>query len=151
MISGFFSRRNVMGEIIDIQKAVHFLSHDEIRNIGRYIEERKVVVIKEETGMIMMNANDSFGNPFYVGEILVTETEIVYGNSKGYGLVTDDNKEKSLMIAFADALSGMSDNAAYIEYRSFFENAITKMKISEQTERSLADATRVNFGLMTEG
>ena len=57
-----------------------------------------------ETCTVMMQAMDSVGlTPFYLGEVLVTETTVSIDGVIGYGFAMEDEPERAVCAAIIDA------------------------------------------------
>ena len=60
--------------------------------------------------MTMIQAEDSVEfQPFYVGEALTTECEVIVNGQKGYGICLGDEPLRCYCIAFIDAITQLKD------------------------------------------
>jgi alpha-D-ribose 1-methylphosphonate 5-triphosphate synthase subunit PhnG len=140
-----------MEELKKLQKIIHYINDEEINKIINYIKQKDSHFHKEEIGMIMSQVNDSFGNPFFLGEILVSEAEVEFKNTRGYGMVMGSNKNLALILATVDSALQIEDKLFIEELNRFLEPARIRAMESINTEKTFVSGTKVNFGLMVEG
>jgi len=145
VIAGF------MEKIVGIQRIVPFISDEETEKIKVYISQKNISILREETGMIMSSAGDSFGNPFFLGEILVCEAEVDYKNQRGFGMIIGKNKTLAVLMAAIDSASKSSDDSFIQEIERMLKPSIQRMHESSGNEKKFVNGTKVNFGLMVEG
>ena len=134
-----------------LQKTLQFINAEEIVKINDFINQKNFFIHRETLGMMMCKVNNSFGNPFFLGEVLVCEAEVDYKESRGYGMVMGDHKELALILAAADSAIQLDDNAFFAELDKLLEPAYLRMQESLNTEKKFVSSTKVNFGLMVEG
>ena len=98
----------------------------------------------------MLRAEDSVeGQPFYLGEALVTECELNVDGQAGYGLCLGDEPIRSYCIAFIDALLILSDDRLP-QVEAFLSSQETQITARLQTEQGLIQRTKVDFKLMEQ-
>ena len=98
----------------------------------------------------MIRAQDSVeGQPFYLGEALVTECELNVDGQPGFGLCLGDEPIRSYCIAFIDALILLSDSRLP-QIKAFLEEQHTLIAARLQSEHEHIQRTKVDFKLMEE-
>lgn len=140
-----------MEQLEVLQKTVQFLTMQETAAIMDYIEQKDFFIHREELGMMMSGVNDSFNNPFFLGEILVCEAEVEYKKNRGYGMVMGSNKEHAIIMAVADSAYQLKDYPFLMDLELFLKPANTRMQESLCIEKKFVSSTKVDFGLMVEG
>jgi phosphonate C-P lyase system protein PhnG len=140
-----------MEKLKDLQKTLPFLTQEETKKIMDFINLKGFFIHREEVGMVMSEVNDSFGNPFYLGEILVCEAEVEYQKNRGYGMVMGSNKDHALIMAAADSALQLDDISFFLELEEYLKYAKKRMQKSLNMEKKFVSGTKVNFGLMVEG
>jgi len=140
-----------MEKLVRIQRIIPFICEDETEKIRNYLVKDDCSILREEIGMIMSGSNDSFGNPFFLGEILVCESEVDYKNNRGYGMVIGNMKTHAVLMAAADAALKSAADSFFIEIEKLLEPSVQKMNESLGNEKKIVNGTKVNFGLMVEG
>jgi alpha-D-ribose 1-methylphosphonate 5-triphosphate synthase subunit PhnG len=101
-----------------------------------------------ETCTVMLQAIDSVGlTPFYLGEVLMTETAVLIKGITGYGFAMEDDPERAICAAIIDAAL-----RANVPEESDIRKVISaeKERVAErrQQEMSLVASTKVNFAIM---
>jgi phosphonate C-P lyase system protein PhnG len=134
-----------------IQRIIPFLTDEEALAVIDFIKQKDFFIHREEAGMVMSGANDSFGNPFFLGELLVSEAEVEYKNKRGYGMVMGSNKSHALIMAASDSALQAGDDPFFTELDKYLEPVDKRMNESLNTEKKFVSGTKVNFGLMVEG
>lgn len=101
------------------------------------------------TGLVMMAVRDSCNNAFYLGEVLVTETEVEHNGYRGYGMITGDEPEKAHVMAAIDAIlqSGNSRASKQVYKTIVIQEKRNKRRMKR--EESLIANTTVSFELMS--
>jgi len=101
-----------------------------------------------DTCTVMMQATDSVGlTPFYLGEVLVTETTVSLDGIVGYGFSLEDEPERAVCAAIIDAaLRVPVSEAEYIRKIIAAEEQCIIERLRH--EEALVAATRVNFAIM---
>ena len=98
----------------------------------------------------MIRAEDSVeGQPFYLGEALITECELNIDGQAGFGLCLGDEPVRSYCMAFLDALLLLSDSRLpRVEAFLSEQAAIIDGRVS--AEHDHIQRTKVDFKLMEE-
>jgi alpha-D-ribose 1-methylphosphonate 5-triphosphate synthase subunit PhnG len=99
---------------------------------------------------MMIRAEDSVeGQPFYLGEALVTECELNVDGQAGFGLCLGDEPVRSYCIAFIDALLLLADDRLPVIH-AFLATQERLIKEKLQQEHEYIQRTKVDFKLMEE-
>lgn len=100
--------------------------------------------------MTMIAAEDSVElQPFYLGEALTTESELIVDGEIGYGICLGDEPVRSYCIAFIDAY--LKKEGRNIELLSNFINEQNNMiEQKKQEEHAFIMRTKVDFKLMEQ-
>ena len=98
-------------------------------------------------GLIQMKVCDTFDTDFYLGEVLVTEAEVMYRSQQGYAMILGEDSQKALLLASIDALLSSENYTDIIEMPFFqkLEQMILNHKIKRQTEEKIIMQTNVDF------
>jgi len=141
-----------MEELTQLQKSVPFLEKNEELEILDIIKNNGFEIVDGgETGMVMQKTADSFGNPFFLGELLVVRAEVKLGNATGYGMTLCGNEGSALIMACADAAFSSGDSVFIKLLMEKMGPAMKRQKDRLKAEMDMTSATKVNFGLMVEG
>jgi phosphonate C-P lyase system protein PhnG len=125
----------------------------------REIEQQCTVrVIREPSvGTTMIRAEDTVeGQPFYLGEALITECEVNVDGQAGFGICLGDEPVRSYCIAFIDALLQLpspgiqSSDTRLRRVNLFLSEQETLVAAAQQTEHKHIQRTKVDFKLMEE-
>jgi phosphonate C-P lyase system protein PhnG len=96
----------------------------------------------------MVTVRDPFETPFHLGEVLVSEAEVVFDGHSGYGAVCGDEPERALLLAAVEAAE-RSGRAAVLDSIGEFIGTLEEKRAEERTCASkLAAATAVRFESM---
>jgi alpha-D-ribose 1-methylphosphonate 5-triphosphate synthase subunit PhnG len=108
------------------------------------------VVRHPAVGTTMIRAEDSVeGQPFYLGEALITECELNIDGQAGFGCCLGDEPVRSYCMAFLDALVLLSDHRlARVEAFLSEQAAIIDGRL--RAEHHHVQRTKVDFKLMEE-
>lgn len=99
---------------------------------------------------MMIRAEDSVeGQPFYLGEALVTECELNVDGQAGFGLCLGDEPVRSYCIAFVDALLLLADGRLPA-VKAFLAQQESLIRAREQNEQAHIQRTKVDFKLMED-
>ena len=85
------------------------LTHAPAEAVREFVEELlpvlgDVVVLKNRTGLVMLPYTDSrSGEPFHLGEVLVSEAQVQLDGCEGYGACVGRDNLQALAIAILDA------------------------------------------------
>jgi alpha-D-ribose 1-methylphosphonate 5-triphosphate synthase subunit PhnG len=106
------------------------------------------VVRQPSVGTTMVRAEDSVeGQPFYLGEALITECELNIDGQAGFGLCLGDEPVRSYCMAFLDALMLLSDSRLS-RVESFLSEQSALIEGRIRAEHELIQRTKVDFKLM---
>src|SRR5262252_5754569 len=98
-----------------MQAADYILCECDLSPLEAFVQELErtctVQVVRHPAiASMMIRAEDSVeGQPFYLGEALVTECELAVDGQAGFGLCLGDEPVRSYCIAFVDALLLLAD------------------------------------------
>ena len=108
------------------------------------------VVRHPAVGTTMVRAEDSVeGQPFYLGEALITECELNIDGQPGFGLCLGDEPVRSYCMAFLDALMLLSDSRlSRVEDFLSAQAAVIEGRV--RAEHELIQRTKVDFKLMEQ-
>lgn len=123
-----------------------------IKNFVENLESKYEVEItkKPSIGLTMVRANDSVEHQeFYLGEVLVTETEVSVNNKVGSGICIGDEPIRSYCQAVIDAVLQLNDEN-YNEVTSFLNQEAELISNKEKEENYEIQKTKVNFKLMEQ-
>lgn len=103
-----------------------------------------------QKSLVMLKNNDSVSNqPFYVGEVLVTECSVSIENKKGIGVIMGEQPEKAYYLAIIDAaLNGRLKETSEWGARLLEEEKAIERR--HQKEAVMAARTKVNFDTMED-
>lgn len=100
--------------------------------------------------LTMIRANDSVENQeFYLGEVLVTETEVSIHNKVGSGICIGDEPTRSYCQAVIDAVLQLEDEH-YNEVTTFLTKEAEAIKEKEKEKNHEIQKTKVDFKLMEQ-
>lgn len=106
-----------------------------------------VEVIENRSGLVMLPYTDTVkGVAFFLGEVLVTEAHVRWGNREGYAACLSRDLEQALAIAILDALlQAPSDHPAHIASLHFVDTQATTQAASDEELLRQVEATRVEL------
>jgi alpha-D-ribose 1-methylphosphonate 5-triphosphate synthase subunit PhnG len=108
------------------------------------------VVRHPAVGTTMVRAEDSVeGQPFYLGEALITECELNIDGQPGIGLCLGDEPVRSYCMAFLDAMLLLSDSRLH-RVEAFLSEQAAFIEGRVRAEHDHIQRTKVNFKLMEE-
>jgi len=100
--------------------------------------------------MTMVRAEDSVeSQPFYLGEVLVTDCEVQVDGQAGYGLCMGDEPVRSYCMAVIDALLSV-EGPHSSRVRAFLEGQGKLIADRQRLEYNLIQQTKVDFKLMEQ-
>lgn len=106
------------------------------------------VVRHPAVGTTMVRAEDSVeGQPFYLGEALITECELNIDGQPGFGLCLGDEPVRSYCMAFLDAMLLLSDSRLR-RVEAFLSEQATLIEARIRAEHDHIQRTKVDFKLM---
>ena len=118
----------------------------------RELEPRHNVQIIRQPAvcMTMVRAEDSVeSQPFYLGEVLVTDCEVQVDGQAGYGLCMGDEPVRCYCMAVIDALL-LSEGSHSPGVRAFLEAQAVLIADRQRLEYNLIQRTKVDFKLMEQ-
>ena len=93
------------------------------------------MVIAPKLCMTMVQAEDSVDfQPFYLGEVLITECQVTVNGELGYGYCMGDAPQRAYSIAIIDALLHTPEHPLQTEIHLFIEKekaVLTKSRLEE--------------------
>ena len=125
---------------------------DVLEAFVRELESHHAVQIIRQPAvcMTMVRAEDSVeSQPFYLGEVLVTDCEVQVDGQAGYGLCMGDEPVRCYCMAVIDALL-LSDGPRASEVRVFLEGQAVLIADRQRLEYNLIQRTKVDFKLMEQ-
>ncbi|RCW51723.1 phosphonate C-P lyase system protein PhnG [Paenibacillus prosopidis] len=123
-----------------------------LRRLCEQIEESyEVSILKApEKSLVMTKANDSVSQqPFYMGEVLVTECTISINSVYGFGVLMGEEAERAYQLAVVDG----AFQAKLPETEAWYtELLMEEQKVDEKHRREYSRAmkSKVNFDTMEE-
>jgi alpha-D-ribose 1-methylphosphonate 5-triphosphate synthase subunit PhnG len=100
--------------------------------------------------MTMVQAEDSVEfQPFYLGEALTTECEVIINDQKGYGICLGDEPLRSYCIAFIDAITQLKD-VDQQPVHEFLNAQAELIEHASKIEYNHIQRTKVDFKLMEQ-
>jgi phosphonate C-P lyase system protein PhnG len=123
-----------------------------LENFVASLEERFEIKIARMPSicMTMVQAEDSVEfQPFYLGEALTTECEVIINGQKGYGICLGDEPLRSYCIAFIDAITQLKDVDLQAVYE-FLNAQATLIDLANKIEYNHIQRTKVDFKLMEQ-
>jgi alpha-D-ribose 1-methylphosphonate 5-triphosphate synthase subunit PhnG len=105
------------------------------------------VVRHPSVGTTMVRAEDSVeGQPFYLGEALITECELNIDGQPGFGLCLGDEPVRSYCMAFLDAILLLSDSRLR-RVEAFLSEQAALIEGRIRAEHDHIQRTKVDFKL----
>ncbi|WP_373232398.1 phosphonate C-P lyase system protein PhnG [Cohnella sp.] len=114
-------------------------------------QQYTVTIVREpEKSLVMNKSRDSVsGNPFYMGEILITECTVAIGETYGFGAIMGEDADRAYQLAIVDsALNAKLPEAMEWERLLLEEEQRTDRK--KRLEHSRIMRSKVNFDTMEE-
>ena len=109
------------------------------------------IVIAPKLGMTMVQAEDSIDfQPFYLGEVLITECQISVNGQLGYGYCMGDAPQRAYCIAIIDALLHSEVPTLLKEVEHFIaaeKELLLQQKLEEYNQ---VLKTKVDFKIMEQ-
>lgn len=123
-----------------------------LRELVLGLEEQTVAKLVKDPAicMTMIKAEDSVEfQPFYLGEALTTECEVLVNGKRGIGICLGDEPVRSYSIAFIDAYTQLSlEEQAPVE--KFLNEQAVLIEAKLRFEQELIMRTKVDFKLMEQ-
>jgi alpha-D-ribose 1-methylphosphonate 5-triphosphate synthase subunit PhnG len=123
-----------------------------LESFVRVLEQSYLVQVVRQPAicMTMVRAEDSVeGQPFYLGEALMTECEVQVGSHAGLGLCLGDEPLRCYCIAFFDAVLSLSDrNLPLLQAFLAEQEAVIAERL--RVEYNHIQRTKVDFKLIEQ-
>ena len=143
---------NTNSATTDSQSLIMKMDARSVQRLHRILQHEDIGIQKgPNTGLVMMAVKDSFGVDFYLGEILVTETTVVYRGLEGYAMVMGDEPDRSLIAASVDVVLRGGSEIIKKKIRRIISSQVKQITDNENRERTLFMQTKVNFETMVKG
>ena len=141
-----------MIKMADYTSILQAMKTDDASEMAALIKTFPIEIIREkDTGMMMMETIDCFGNPFYIGEVLATAVEVEYRSVRGYGMLVGSDGNKPLVLAALDASYRAMDENLLNQIIKALKNKKGESEELRKKEKIFTEGTKVQFGLMVEG
>jgi alpha-D-ribose 1-methylphosphonate 5-triphosphate synthase subunit PhnG len=144
-----------MDKVDQMKHADYILCECDLEALASFVRELEqgysvTVVRHPAVCMTMVQAEDSVeGQPFYLGEALTTECELLVEGQAGHGLCLGDEPLRCYCIAVVDALLLSADrNLERIE--AFLEGQSAAIAERQQLEYNHIQRTKVDFKLLEQ-
>lgn len=123
-----------------------------VESLSHEIEQKYLVTMIKppEKSLVMTKARDSVSQqPFYIGEVLVTECTVSLNDVYGFGVLMGEDAQKSYQLAVVDAafMANLPETKAWSERLLEEEEQIV---VKHRLAYSQAMKTKVNFDTMEE-
>ncbi len=112
--------------------------------------ESVTVITPPTTGLIMTKVRDCFGTDFFLGEILVTRTEVGYGNERVQVTLMGNLPKHALVAGSLEVLEKNKETATINRALEACRCAVKRIEKTRRTDARLTAATRVQFESMAE-
>ena len=125
---------------------------DTLEAFVRELESRHSIQIIRQPAvcMTMVRAEDSVeSQPFYLGEVLVTDCEVQADGQAGHGLCMGDEPVRCYCMAVIDALL-LSEGPGVAGVRAFLDGQAVLIADRARLEYNLIQRTKVDFKLMEQ-
>lgn len=99
-------------------------------------------------GLVMVTVRDSFDTLFHLGEVLVSEAEVVFDGHSGYGAICGDEPERALLLAAVEAAERSGRSVVLGGIGEFIRKLEEKHGEERACSSRLAAATAVRFESM---
>lgn len=110
--------------------------------------DRFRVQLAPRTGLVMYTVRDPFDTPFHLGEILVTEAEVVFDGCAGGGVICGDEPERALLLAAVEAVERSGRIAVLSDIDALIDQMERKKADQTALVCKLAASTVVQFESM---
>ncbi len=98
--------------------------------------------------LVMMSVTDPFDTRFHLGEVLVTESVVVLGAVRGWGMTIGDAPQRARLKAIVDALGRGAEPARLEDAIRLLAPEEGRLERERCREAELVARTRVEFDLM---
>jgi phosphonate C-P lyase system protein PhnG len=126
------------------------LSDEQVDNLLRTFDNLDIKEIENpQTGLIMINANDSFDSCFYLGEMLVAVCEVEFDGIRGHATVMGDDSRRAFLASIISALSRHKDSARLLApFCKEFMKCANSVEAEQMLEKKIVASTKVKFDSM---
>jgi alpha-D-ribose 1-methylphosphonate 5-triphosphate synthase subunit PhnG len=109
------------------------------------------MVIAPKLCMTMVQAEDSIDfQPFYLGEVLITECQLTVNGELGYGFCMGDAPQRAYSMAIIDAILHKPEHPLQTEIHLFVEKEKAILTKSRLEEYNQILKTKVDFKIMEQ-
>jgi alpha-D-ribose 1-methylphosphonate 5-triphosphate synthase subunit PhnG len=116
---------------------------DQLWSAGQFCVQRA-----PRTGLIMYTVRDPFDTPFHLGEVLVSEAQVVMDGYAGCGMICGDEPKRALLLAAVEAAE-RSGRVSTLDGVGAFIDRLEKRSTAQTARLSkIAAATEVRFESM---
>jgi phosphonate C-P lyase system protein PhnG len=134
-----------------LRNALPEMTSTECQAVAKVLPMEQVQVTKPPTsGLIMAKARDSFKTEFFLGEVLVTRTEVTYGGHASRATLMGNCPEAALIAAVLQVLSDGDANDIVAAAGRAAAPAVERISARQRNESAMVAATRVRFETMAE-
>jgi phosphonate C-P lyase system protein PhnG len=116
---------------------------DRLWSLGEFRVQRA-----PRAGLVMVTVRDPFDTPFHLGEVLVSEAEVVFDGHSGYGASCGDEPERALLLAAVEAAERSGRSSVLGGIGEFIRKLEEKHGEERACSSRLAAATEVRFESM---
>lgn len=123
-----------------------------LENFVTELEKNFNVVVAKTPSicMTMVKAEDSVeSQPFYLGEALTTECQLLVNDKIGYGICIGDEPVRAYCIAFFDAIISI-ENEFLPQINQFLKVQLAAIELSQKIEHNHILRTKVDFKIMEQ-
>ena len=105
-----------------------------------------VVLSGPDVGMVMMQVREPVAEErFYLGEVLVTQTEVELGGHRGWCMRLGDDRQAALAAAILDAAAEAPDEAGRTSVEALCQQVAEREAAADQAEWAEVAPTEVRF------
>jgi alpha-D-ribose 1-methylphosphonate 5-triphosphate synthase subunit PhnG len=132
-----------------VTEIVAEMTEDAVQALLALARDEAIEVLRPpKAGLILMAVRDAFDHPFYLGEVLVTEAEVAWGERRGFGMVPGDAPGRALARACAEVLLQGENELLRTRVRQLLAGEEGRLAMRRREEEELIARTRVSFDLM---
>ena len=128
-------------------------AQDRLINFVSQLESNLTVeiVLAPKLCMTMVQAEDSIDfQPFYLGEVLITECQLTVNGELGYGFCMGDAPQRAYSMAIIDAILHKPEHPLQTEIQLFIEKEKAILTKSRLEEYNQILKTKVDFKIMEQ-
>jgi alpha-D-ribose 1-methylphosphonate 5-triphosphate synthase subunit PhnG len=109
------------------------------------------IIVSPKLCMTMLQAEDSIDfQPFYLGEVLMTECQLTVDGNLGYGYCMGDEPQRAYSIAIIDAILNSQNHALQQNVLAFVEREKKILHNIKLEEYNQILKTKVDFKIMEQ-